>query len=384
MTDIAPIAPETAPLPDPLRHLGAIRRLLELILLAVLIIGLYFAKEVVLPLLMGGILALTLSPLVRSLQRKGIPPPMTAVALIFGLAVAIGGAGVAFSGPVSDWVSQAPKLEAQLKAKFVALTSSVDAVRSATEKVDKITNQTADLNVQRVSIQSPGMLTSAVTGAASLLSAIAVTLVLALFLLASGDMFYVKLVDAFPKFGDKKRALRIVYGIEHSISRYLLSVTMINAGLGLVVGVAMWLTGMPQPIVWGAVAFLFNFLPYIGPAVGVGLSAAVAIVTFPSIPYALLVPSLFLGATVLEGQFVTPILLGRRMELNTVAVFVTLVFWGWLWGIAGALMAMPFLVCLKVICDNIAPLRTLSIFLSSAAEPIPLVAPSDGQAGAVK
>ncbi len=235
-----------------------------------------------------------------------------------------------------------------------------------------------------MSIQSPGILTSAVTGAASLLSTVAVTLVLALFLLASGDMFYVKLVDAFPKFGDKKRALRIVYGIEHSISRYLLSVTTINAGLGLVVGVAMWLTGMPQPIVWGTVAFLFNFLPYIGPAVGVGLSAAVAIVTFPSVPQALLVPALFLGATVLEGQFVTPILLGRRMELNTVAVFVTLVFWGWLWGIAGALMAMPFLVCLKVICDNIAPLRTLSIFLSSDAEPIPLVVPSDGQAGAVK
>ena len=367
----------------PERHLGAIRRLLELILLTLLIIGLYFAKEVVLPLLMGGILALTLSPLVRGLQRKGIPPPITAVALIFGLALVIGGAGVAFTGPVSEWVSQAPKLEAQLKAKFVALTSSVDAVRSATEKVDKLANQTADLSVQRVSIQAPGILSSAVTGAASLLSAVGVTLVLALFLLASGDMFYVKLVDAFPKFGDKKRALRIVYGIEHSISRYLLSVLVINAGLGVVIGLVMWMTGMPQPVVWGAMAFLFNFLPYIGAAVGIGLSAAVAIVTFPSLPHALLVPSLFFAATVLEGQFVTPILLGRRMELNTVAVFVTLVFWGWLWGIAGALMAMPFLVCLKVICDNIAPLRTLSIFLSSAAEPIPLAVPSGTQNDAV-
>ncbi len=137
MTNIASSPPETAPLSDPLRHLGAIRRLLELILLALSIIGLYFAKEVVMPLLMGAILALTLSPLVRGLQRKGMAPPITAIALIFGLAVAIGVAGVAFSGPVSDWVSQAPKLEAQLKAKFVALTSSVDAVRSATEKAIK-------------------------------------------------------------------------------------------------------------------------------------------------------------------------------------------------------------------------------------------------------
>lgn len=372
MTDMEPDAPSRAEIhavTDPRRHLGAIRRLLELILLALLIIGLYFAKDVVLPFVMGGILALTLSPVVRALQRRGIAPPVTAVALILSLAVAIGGGAFAFSGPVSEWVSQAPRLEAQLRAKFVALTSSVEAVRNATERVDSITSETTDAGVQRVAIQSPGILTTAVTGAASVLSTIAVTLVLALFLLASGDMFYVKLIDAFPKFGDKKRALRIVYGIERGVSRYLFSVTLINAGLGVVVGIAMWLTGMPQPVVWGAVAFLFNFLPYIGPAVGVGLSAAVAIVTFDSLPHALLVPALFFAATVLEGQFITPILLGRRLELNTVAVFVTLVFWGWLWGIAGALMAMPFLVCLKVVCDNVAPLRTLGNFLSAGPAP---------------
>lgn len=372
MTDMEPDAPSRAEIhavTDPRRHLGAIRRLLELILLALLIIGLYFAKDVVLPFVMGGILALTLSPVVRALQRRGIAPPVTAVALILSLAVAIGGGAFAFSGPVSEWVSQAPRLEAQLRAKFVALTSSVEAVRNATERVDNITSETTDAGVQRVAIQSPGILTTAVTGAASVLSTIAVTLVLALFLLASGDMFYVKLIDAFPKFGDKKRALRIVYGIERGVSRYLFSVTLINAGLGVVVGIAMWLTGMPQPVVWGAVAFLFNFLPYIGPAVGVGLSAAVAIVTFDSLPHALLVPALFFAATVLEGQFITPILLGRRLELNTVAVFVTLVFWGWLWGIAGALMAMPFLVCLKVVCDNVAPLRTLGNFLSAGPAP---------------
>lgn len=371
MSGIEPAAPPGEPplLADPQRHLGAIRRLLELILLALLVIGLYFAKDVVLPFLLGGILALTLNPVVRTLQRRGIAPPVTAVALILGLALAIGGGAFAFSGPVSDWISQAPRLEAQLRVKFAALTSSVEAVRSASERLDNITSQSSDVSVQRVSIQSPGILTSAVTGAASVLSTISVTLVLALFLLASGDMFYVKLMDAFPKFGDKRRALRIVRGIEHSVSRYLFTVILINAGLGLVVGFAMWLTGMPQPVVWGAVAFLFNFLPYVGPAVGVGLSAAVALVSFPSLPHALLVPALFFAATALEGQFVTPILLGRRMELNTVAVFVTLVFWGWLWGIAGALMAMPFLVCLKVVCDNTASLRTLGNFLSAASQP---------------
>jgi predicted PurR-regulated permease PerM len=235
---------------DPLRHLGAIRRLLELILLTLLVIGLYFAKEVVLPLLMGGILALTLSPTVRTLQRMGIAPPVTAVALILSLGLVVGGGAFVASGPVSAWVDQAPQLGARLKAKFVALTSSVDAMRSATAQVDNLASPTADGSVQRVSIQSPGLLNSAVSNAASVLSTILVMLVLALFLLASGDMFYVKLIETFPKFGDKKRALRIVYGIERSISRYLLTVTLINAGLGLVVGIAMGLTGMPQALVW--------------------------------------------------------------------------------------------------------------------------------------
>lgn len=362
-------APDLPAPPDPLRHLGAIRRLLELILLALVVIGLYFAKEVVLPLLMGGILALTLSPTVRTLQRMGIAPPVTAVALILSLGLVIGGGAFIASGPVSAWVDRAPELGTQLKAKFVALTSSVNAIRNATDQVDKLTSQSSDLSVQRVSVESPGLLNSAVSNAASVLSTIFVMLALALFLLASGDMFYVKLIEAFPKFGDKKRALRIVYGIERSISRYLLTVTLINAGLGLVVCVPMWLTGMPQPLIWGVAAFLFNFLPYVGPVIGVALAGAVAVVSFPSLPHALLVPALYGAAAMVEGQFVTPILLGRRMQLNTVAMFVTLVFWGWLWGIAGALMAMPFLVCLKVICENVDPLRTLGNFLSSAAEP---------------
>ncbi len=369
ITEEPSVSPELPPPQDTLRHLGAIRRLLELILLSLLVIGLYFAKDVVLPLLMGGILALTLSPTVRMLQRMGIAPPVTAVALILTLGTVFGGGAFIASGPVSTWVNQAPELGTQLKAKFIALTSSVDAIRNATAQVDKLTSQTSDQSVQRVTIQSPGLLNAAVSNAAAALSTIFVALVLALFLLASGDMFYVKLIEAFPKFGDKKRALRIVYGIEQSVARYLLTVTLINAGLGVVIAIAMWLTGMPQPVVWGAAVFLFNFLPYIGPVIGIGLSGAVAVVTFPSLPHALLVPALYAAAALLEGQFLTPILLGRRMQLNTVAMFVTLLFWGWLWGIAGALMAMPFLVCLKVVCDNVAPLRTLGNFLSSASEP---------------
>ncbi len=366
----APLAPVQL---DLVRHLGAIRTLLGLVLIVLLTISVYFAKEVVLPFLAGGILALTLSPIVRGFGKLGIAPPVTALLLIFCLFGSLSGGAYFMSGPITAWIDEAPKLGADLRTKLQKLTSSVAAVQVASSQVDKITTENSAPDIQKVSIQAPGLLTSAVSNASSIASSVLVTLLLAFFLLASGDMFYVKLIDAFPKFGDKKRALRIVYGIERSISHYILTVTIINAALGVVVGVSMWLIGMPQPMVWAAVAFLFNYLPYLGPAFGIGLATMVAIVSFDTLSNALLVPVLYFVAAFIEGQFITPIFVGRRLELNTVSVFVTVVFWGWLWGIAGALIAVPFLVCLKVICDNVEPLNTLGDFLSAARPASPTV-----------
>ncbi|MEO6300577.1 MAG: AI-2E family transporter [Paracoccaceae bacterium] len=348
------------------QDLTAIRRILSMILVMLLMISFYFAKEVVLPLLMGTLLALTLSPLVRGLQRAGLAPFVAATALIFLIAAVIGGSVLVLSGPISGWVSDAPRFESAFKSKLQSISSSFAVVKQASEQVDQITTGVSDPAVQKVAVQSPGLLSLAVNNAASVGAAALVTLVLALFLMASGDLFYIKLIDAFPRFGDKKRALRIVYGIERSVSRYLLLVTTINAVLGVVIGLAMWSIGMPQPAVWAFLAFFVNFLPYVGPLLGAGLATAVAIVSFDHLGHAALAPILYMTATSVEGQFLTPIILGRRLELNTVAVFVTVVFWGWLWGVAGALIAVPFLVCLKVVCDNVASLATLGSFLSAA------------------
>lgn len=361
---------ETSLVVPSLPDLTAIRRTLGLILLVLLTIGFYFAKEVILPLLMGTLLALTLSPTVRAFQRVGLAPVITATALVLTFGMIVGGSALLLSGPVSTWISGAPQLEAQLTRKLQALASSVAVMKQASDQVDKITTGTSDPTVQKVAVQSPGLLTIAVSNAASILATTLVTLVLALFLLASGDLFYVKLIDAFPRFGDKKRALRIVYGIERNVSRYVLLVTAINAGLGVVIGSGMWVIGMPQPMVWAILAFLVNFLPYIGPLFGAGLAAAVAVVSFDHLGHAALAPAIYLAATSVEGQFITPVTLGRQLELNTVSVFVTVVFWGWLWGIAGGLMAVPFLVCVKVICDNVASLNTFGSFLSAASSPV--------------
>ena len=353
-----------------LNHLAAIRRLLGLILLVIVIMGLYFARDVILPLMVGLLLALTLSPVVRALQRIGISPPVTATALIIVLSAVILVGGFLLSGPVAEWINQAPRLGDQLRERAKALLASFEAVQNATEQMSELAGDAEDPTVQRVAVESPGILSSAVGSVAQVVTTTLVTLVLGLFLLASGDLFYIKLIEAFPRFGDKKKALRIVYGIERRVSRYLLSVTLINAGLGVVIGLAMWGAGMPSPVVWAVGAFVMNFLPYIGAVAGVALSAAVAIVHFEHLSQALLVPALYLAATSIEGQVVTPIVLGRRLELNTVSVFVTVIFWGWLCGIAGALIAVPFLVCLKVVCDNVEALHVLGNFLG-ARDPLP-------------
>ncbi|MGR3760062.1 AI-2E family transporter [Roseobacteraceae bacterium NS-SX3] len=342
------------------------RTYLGLIALFCACVAFYFAKEVVLPFVLGTLIALTLNPPTRALARRGVPPFVSAIALIAVLAAAAAAGGYLLSGPVAGWIEEAPQLQQELKHKLRGLSASLQTVKEASDQVEEIAEAPVEPGVVKVAIDQPGIVATAVRDVVSFATTAFVALVFALFLLASGDMFYVKLVESFPRLSDKKRALKIAYGVEESISRYLLSITLINAGLGCVIGAGLWLLGMPQPAVWGGMAFLFNFLPFIGALAGVLLSAAAAVISFDSIGYAMLVPAFYLLATSLEGHFITPVLIGRRLELNAVCVFATVVFWAWMWGVAGALMAVPFLVCLKVVCDHVPGLTVLGNLLGSS------------------
>lgn len=351
---------------DQAANVIAIRRYVAVIAFVTAGLALYFAKQVVLPFILAILLALTLSPVTRALARYRVPPLATALVLIIGVAIAIAFGAYMLSGPVSEWIDDAPRIRHELETRLSAVTDSIRSVKNASEQVEDMTETATDPDVVKVAIEQPGIVTSTVLDIASFATTSLVALVLALFLLASGDMFYIKLVEAFPRFGDKKRALKIAYGIEQNISNYLLSITLINAGLGITVGVGLWVIGMPQAPVWGALAFLLNFLPYIGAAAGVSMCGAVAVASFDSVGIALLAPAFYLLATSVEGQFVTPVILGRRLELNAVSVFSTVVFWAWIWGFAGALTAVPFLVCLKVICDHVPALSVLGSFLGAS------------------
>jgi predicted PurR-regulated permease PerM len=342
----------------------AIRRSLRVLVIVSLFGLAYFARDLLLPVMLGFLLALTLSPVARGLYRIGIPHSLSATVLVFSVALAILLIVGASAGTVALWSDDIPSMGAEIREKFSSMSSAMENMRSATEEVEKIgTNENPP---EEVVVQQPGLLDTAFDTLSRVAAHFIVVMVLALFLLSSGELFYRKLVQAFPTMSGKKRALSTVYDIERRVSRYLLTITLINMGLGLAVGVYLTILGLPNAYIWGIAAFLFNYLPYVGGVIGSILVGAFSIVHFDTLGYALLAPCGYLLMTAIEGQIINPLIVGRRLAMNTVAVFLTVVLWGWLWGIPGALVAVPFLVVFKVICEHFDQLYLVGNFLSAA------------------
>ncbi len=347
-----------------MEHLPSIRRSLQMLVLISLFVTAYFAKDLILPVVLGFLLALTLSPVGRALYRIGVPHAVSGFILISATTLVVLSVVLLSAGTVALWSDEIPQMGVEIKQKLSGVSDAVETMRSASDEVEKLGNG-GEVPRQEVVVRQPGLLDTAMDTVSKTGASLVVILILALFLLSSGEMFYLKLVQSMPTMTGKKRALQTVYDVEKRVSRYLLTITSINAGLGICVGLYLTVLGLPSAYIWGIAAFLFNFLPYIGGFGGVLLVTGFSIVTFDSLGYALLAPLGYLTLTMLEGQIVTPWLVGRRLEMNTVAVFLTVVFWGWLWGIAGALVAVPFLVVFKVICENFEPLHTIGNFLSA-------------------
>ena len=194
---------------------------------------------------------------------------------------------------------------------------------------------------------------------------LAATIILAVFLLASGDMFYEKLVRILPNLTARKQALHIVYAIETEVSTYVLTLSAINAGLGLAVAVTFQALGMPSPYLWGILVFVLNFVPYVGAFLALILISFFAVISFDTIGHAMLVPLSFLAWSLLESEIVQPQIMGRKFEMNAVVILLFLAFWSWLWGIAGAAIAVPALISLKIFCSHMDSLSGLGEFLSA-------------------
>lgn len=327
---------------------------------------LYFARGFFLPVVLALLLTFLLAPLVRGLTRLRIPGTIAAAIVILTLLGGTVYAVYSLSGPAADWIERAPQGMRRVERRIRDIQRPVEEVRQAAEQVEERVEEIAGGTRQRPrEVQVEGRtLTSIVLGQTQAFLAGAVVMVILLyFLLASGDLFLRKLVRVLPRLSDKKAAIEIARATEDHISKYLTTVTLINVGLGVAVGIAMRLAGMPNPVLWGVAAGLLNFVPYLGPLVAAGMIALVSLLTFEEVGRALVAPGLYLGLNALEGYLFTPLLLGRRLLLNPVMIFLGIIFWGWLWGIPGALLAVPILATFKIFCDHIEPLAPIGEFL---------------------
>ena len=328
-----------------------------------LLYTLRFAQAFFLPIVLAILLNFLLSPMVRLLRNwLRLPEPLGAALLIVVLLGVIGLGVYQLTPAASAWVARAPESLATLQRRIQPLRKPVEQVTKAAEQVEQATDM--DKKTPQVEIKGPSLTQQVFGGTTAMLSYSIVVIFLTYFLLASGELFLQKLVAVLPNLKDKKTAVRIVRETETQVSTYLVVTTIINIGVGVVTGVALALLGMPNPVLWGVLAGVLNFVPYVGGLVNTVILALAAFLAFEDVGRALLVPIVFTVINILEGNLITPWVLGRRMRLNTVAVFVGLVFWWYVWGVPGAILAVPIMATIKIACDHIDSLRPVGEFLA--------------------
>ena len=322
----------------------------------------YVASEIVLPLVFAIVLKLLLQPALRALERMRIPRTIAALLLILALFGTIVGLGAAVSNPARNWAAKLPEGIPRLQERLSFMREPIDTLQRFLQQVEDI-GGTRSSPGAAASARGPTLLSKLFTGTRSFADGFFTTVLLLFFLLASGDIFLRRLVEILPRFSSKRQVVDIAQQIESDISAYLLTITIMNAAVGIAAGLAMWIAGVGDPILWGAVAFLLNYVPILGPALGVLIFLLAGLLTHDTLWQALLPAGLYLGLHLIEGEAATPMLLARRFTLNPVLVILSLVFWFWMWGVPGAILAMPMLAITKIICDRIQSLAAFGHFL---------------------
>lgn len=351
---------------DPVQPVALRSFMLTGLFLLALFHTLRVAQDLFLPLMLAFFLSFLLRPLLRLLERAHIPEALGAALL---LVVLVGGVGLglySLVAPATEWIGKAPDSMARVQHRLRTLRLPMEQMSRTADQVERtIAGDAAATPLS--SVKSPAWIKQALFGGTTtFLSEAVVVIVLLYFLLASGDLFLRKLIKVLPTFKDKKRAVEIAREVEHNISTYLFTVTLINLGVGVAVGVGVWLLKMPNPVLWGVLACVLTYVPYLGAMVGIGTLGLAALLVFDDLGHALAVPGVYLVVSFLEGNFITPLVLGRRLTLNPVVIFVGLLFWFFLWGIPGALLAVPTLAVFKIVCDHVDTLAPIGEFFGPA------------------
>lgn len=321
------------------------------------------AREFLLPLVIGVMLYFLLVPAVRLLKRGGLPASAGAAVVVLSLLCVVGLGGYALSWPATTWMARAPDGLRRVETKLKPILREVEKLTRTAQQMEDITTSATPGEAPEVQVKEPGIGAAFVGGMQTFLAAAAIVLTLVYFLLASGDTVLRKIVQASPRLVDRERAVDIAREMEQQISSYLLVTTLINVAFGIVVAATLWLMGMPNPVLWGVVAAVTNFIPYLGSLICTAFIGLAAIVAFEDIWWALLVPTVFFLINTLEGYVITPLIMGRRFTLEPTLLFVALSFWWFVWGIPGALLAVPMMAAFKIFCERVESLQPIAAFL---------------------
>lgn len=336
-------------------------RLTALMMLTILAVvyTLFLGREIILPVVMAAVLNLLLQPLMTVLNKRlRLPMPLAAVVVIILLFALLTGLTMTISMSSPGWIERAPESFAALKQKLAFISGPISYLQEMLGNIENMgsTGKPGAVVAVPQSNALPGII---LFGTASTVGQFFTVSILLYFMLASGDRLLRGLIEILPRFADKRRAVDIASQIQTSITSYLMTVTLMNAAVGMFTAAAMWACGLADPVLWGAVAFLLNFVPIIGPMVGIAVFFVVGLLALPW-PLPALAPGLAYALIhLVEGEAITPMLVARRLELNPVLVILSLFFWHTIWGIPGALLAVPLLAILKILADRIEPLKSL-------------------------
>jgi predicted PurR-regulated permease PerM len=348
-------------LPPSARTLGVIG-LFSIALGAVL----YLARVVFVPLTFALMLSFLLSPLVTRLERLRLPRAVGAALLVLTLLAAGGVAATELAGPAADWIGRSPRVLQTLEHRVRPWRRPVRSVSELAERVDRMTKMDERKAPQEVTLEKPGILSLALDTVWTLAAGSLVTVFALYFMLLTGDVLLGRVSTWLPDLNQRGTA-ELITSIQRGMSRYLGTVFAINLAVGCAVALAMYLLKMPNPLLWGALATILNFVPYIGPFFGILTVGAVSLATFDNPTAAMLPPLFYLVFASIEGNVITPLILGRTCELDPLIIFVWLLFWGWLWGIPGAIVAVPLLMLIKLTCEKSLVLKPVAAFISRDA-----------------
>lgn len=322
---------------------------------------LYVASEVVLPLILAILLKLLLQPFVRLLERIHVPRAVGAILSVLLVLGAFGGTISVLAKPAADWAAKLPEAIPRVRDGLGFLKQPIDAVQGMMHQIDGLTG--GNMTSQAPDIKPAALVGAVFSHTATATSGLLTTLLVLFYLLVSGETFLRRMVEVLPTFDDKRQAVELSTHIERDVSAYLLTVTLINMLVGVATGCVMWLCGVANPVLWGAVAFVVNYVPILGPMMGIVIFLMASVLSLGVSWWALLPVGLYLAIHITEGEIATPMLLARRFTINPVAVILALIFWYWMWGVTGAILAVPLLAVTKIICDDLRPLRAFGHML---------------------